>query len=158
MNLVTTLKTKVSTSQALLITVTTYERSTTIAVGDQAELMTVAGMVHGPRKALRFLVQLLLQHVNPCLRERVAILLVQVDHVPTIVRDGLAIGAENHQRWDALDVEVLDEVLDVGVSEGQSWPRHGIEVGLERCLVVIARHEYDLEVLVIIMMIRLFAC
>ena len=95
-------------------------------------------MVHSPRKALGFLLQLLLQHVNPCLRERVATLLVQVDHVTAIARDGLAVGAEDHQRGNALDVEVLDKVLEVGVSEGQSWPGHGAEVGLERRFIVIA--------------------
>lgn len=149
-NLIATVETKVSPTRALLVAVAAYERSAAISVGDHAELVTVTRMEHRARETLGFLFQLLLQNYDPVLRERVTALSVQVYQVPTVERHRFPVRPQNYQTGYHFHVEVLHHILHGLVAEWERGPGHGREVRVERRLVVVARHEHDLEALLLI--------
>jgi len=109
--------------------------------------MVVARVELRPQEALCLLVHLPVQRLQPGLRERVRLLLVQVDQAPAVLRDSLAIRAQDDQAGNVLHVEMPGERPDLGVHEGQREPGHEGEVGIERGPVAVARHVDDLEVL-----------
>lgn len=148
MHLVPTFHALVCPPEPLLLAVAAYEGPTSGPLRHQQQLVMVPRMHLRLRKALRLPIHFPLQHVYPPLCKRIRILFVEVDEAPPLLRHRLPVRPQDNEAGNPLYVEVFREMLNVWIAVWYGHPGHGLKVRIERDLVVVARQENYLEVVV----------